>query len=103
MEGFLDIRLKPWLRRLITRAIAIVPALIVALAYGERGVGKLLVLSQVILSLQLSFAVFPLVNFTSCKEKMGQFMNSNMIKYSSYAVAYIIAGLNLYLVFQVFK
>jgi manganese transport protein len=103
MEGFLEIKLKPWLRRLITRSIAIIPALIVAVMYGESGIGKLLVLSQVVLSLQLSFAVFPLVNFTSSKEKMGQFINSAWVKYTAYAVAFTIAGLNLYLVFQVAK
>ena len=65
MEGFLNIRLRPWLRRLITRLIAIVPAVIVIALYGERGTGPLLILSQVILSLQLPFAVFPLVMFTS--------------------------------------
>src|SRR6476619_6390638 len=71
MEGFLNIRLRPWLRRLVTRLIAIVPAVIVTAFYGERGTGQLLILSQVILSLQLSFAVFPLVMFTSDKKKMG--------------------------------
>ena len=75
MEGFLDIKLKPWLRRLITRGIAVVPALIVTILYGEKGTGELLVLSQVILSLQLSFAVVPLVLFTGSKAKMGVFVN----------------------------
>jgi len=101
MEGFLDLKLRPWLRRLITRAIAIVPALIVAIYYGERGVGSLLVFSQVILSLQLSFAVFPLLNFTSSKKKMGVFANSALVKWAAYACAFVIAGLNLYLVMQV--
>ena len=73
MEGFLNIRLRPWLRRLLTRAIAIIPAAIVAILYGESGTAKLLVLSQVILSMQLSFAVFPLVFFTSDRVKMGEF------------------------------
>src|SRR3954471_18418788 len=75
MEGFLNIRLRPWLRRLLTRLIAIVPAIIVAAMYGEKGVGSLLVLSQVVLSLQLSFAVVPLVLFTSQRAKMGKFTN----------------------------
>src|SRR2546430_8009196 len=75
MEGFLNIRLRPWLRRLITRAIAIIPAAIVAILYGESGTAKLLVLSQVVLSMQLSFAVFPLVMFTSDRLKMGEFTN----------------------------
>ena len=74
MEGFLDIRLRPWLRRLITRAIAIVPAVITILVYGDRGSGALLILSQVILSLQLPFAVFPLVAFTSDRKVMGRFV-----------------------------
>ena len=76
MEGFVNIHIRPWLRRLITRFIAIIPAVIVAALYGERGVGDLLVFSQVILSLQLSFAVIPLVQFTSEKAKMGVFTNS---------------------------
>jgi manganese transport protein len=101
MEGFLDLRLRPWLRRLITRAIAIVPAMIVAIKYGEHGIGELLVLSQVILSLQLSFAVFPLLKFTSCKEKMGQFANGRVIKWAAYTCGFVIAGLNIYLVLQV--
>src|SRR5215212_5072906 len=79
MEGFLNIRLRPWLRRLITRLIAIVPAAIVAIFYGASGTAKLLILSQVILSLQLSFAVFPLVRFTSDKVKMGEFVNSPLL------------------------
>ena len=100
MEGFLNIKLKPWLRRLITRLIAIIPALIVAIIYGERGTSDLLVLSQVILSLQLSFAVVPLVSFTSSKMKMGEFANSNLIKYTSWIVAAIIISLNAYLLFD---
>ncbi len=78
MEGFVNIHIRPWLRRLITRFIAIIPAVIVAAIYGERGIGNLLVFSQVILSLQLSFAVIPLVQFTSEKAKMGVFTNSRM-------------------------
>ena len=74
MEGFVNIRLRPWLRRLITRLVAIVPAVIVVSLYGERGTGALLILSQVILSLQLPFAVFPLVSFTSNRRKMGVFV-----------------------------
>ncbi|WP_259015026.1 Nramp family divalent metal transporter [Emticicia fluvialis] len=97
MEGFLNIKLKPWLRRLITRLIAIVPALIVAIIYGERGTSDLLVLSQVILSLQLSFAVVPLVAFTSDKLKMGTFANPNWVKYTAWVVAFIIISLNGYL------
>ena len=100
MEGFLNIRLRPWLRRLITRAIAIVPAVIVAAIYGERGVGQLLVLSQVILSLQLSFAVVPLVLFTSDKIKMGQFVNPRWLSILAWTVTAIIVTLNGYLLLQ---
>ena len=97
MEGFLNIRLKPWLRRLVTRAIAIIPAIIVTILYGERGTGQLLVLSQVILSFQLSFAVVPLVQFTSSKAKMGRFANPLWLNILSWAVAVVIAVLNTYL------
>jgi len=100
MEGFLRIHIRPWLRRLITRFIAIVPAVIVAAIYGERGTGQLLVLSQVILSLQLSFAVVPLVQFTSEKAKMGVFVNSRWMKIAAWTVAVLIAVLNIYLLIQ---
>ena len=103
MEGFLDIRLRPWLRRLITRAIAIVPAAIVASLYGASGTARLLVLSQVILSLQLSFAVFPLVMFTSDRKKMGEFANPVWLKSLAYLVAVVIASLNIWLLFQTFR
>jgi manganese transport protein len=103
MEGFLDIRLRPWLRRLITRAIAIVPAALVAAFFGEGGTAKLLILSQVILSMQLPFAVFPLVQFTSESAKMGEFVNPPWLKWLAYAVAYFIAGLNVWLLVQVFR
>lgn len=102
MEGFLNIRLRPWLRRLITRGIAIVPAVIVAVLYGESGTARLLVLSQVILSMQLSFAVFPLVSFTSDKLKMGELVNPRWLKVTAYAVAFIIAALNIWLLLQIF-
>jgi manganese transport protein len=102
MEGFLNIRLRPWLRRLITRGIAIVPAAIVAILYGESGTARLLVLSQVILSMQLSFAVFPLVRFTSDPIKMGPFVNSRWLKALAYLVATVIAALNGWLLVQVF-
>jgi manganese transport protein len=97
MEGFLDIRLRPWVRRLITRAIAIVPAAIVSIVYGESGTARLLVLSQVILSLQLSFAVFPLVQFTSDRAKMGPFANAAWLKVLAWMVAITIAALNAWL------
>src|SRR5262252_6304353 len=97
MEGFVNIRLRPWLRRLITRLIAIVPAVIVVAMYGERGTGALIVLSQVILSLQLPFAVFPLVRFTSDPGKMGPFVNPAWVKYLAWTIAVIIAALNVYM------
>jgi manganese transport protein len=100
MEGFLNIRIRPWLRRLITRAIAIVPAAITAIFFGEHGTAQLLILSQVILSLQLSFAVFPLVRFTSERAKMGEFVNPPWLKALAYTVAFIIAALNACLLFQ---
>jgi manganese transport protein len=102
MEGFLNIRLRPWMRRLITRAIAIVPAAIVAIVYGESGTAKLLVFSQVILSMQLSFAVFPLVRFTSDRLKMGSFVNPAWLKALAYLVAIVIATLNIWLLIQFF-
>ncbi|MBG8555739.1 Nramp family divalent metal transporter [Hymenobacter sp. BT594] len=102
MEGFLNIRLKPWLRRLVTRSIAVVPALIVTLIYGEKGTGQLLVLSQVILSLQLSFAVVPLVLFTSSRAKMGVFTNGPVVQILAWTVSGIIIALNAYLLFQTF-
>jgi manganese transport protein len=103
MEGFLNIRIRPWLRRLITRLIAIVPAALVAIFYGESGTAKLLILSQVILSLQLSFAVFPLVMFTSDRLKMGQFANAIWVKVLAWTVAIVIASLNAWLLVQMFS
>lgn len=97
MEGFLNIRLKPWVRRLITRLIAIVPALIISIKYGERGTADLLVFSQVILSMQLSFAVVPLVMFTGSKAKMGEFVNKPWLKFVAYIISAIIIILNIYL------
>jgi manganese transport protein len=102
MEGFLDLRLRPWVRRLITRGIAIVPAAITAAYWGESGTARLLVLSQVILSLQLSFAVFPLVRFTSDPVKMGEFANGRGLKALAYLVAFVIASLNIWLLMQTF-
>jgi manganese transport protein len=102
MEGFLNIRLRPWVRRLITRGIAIVPAVITAIMYGEAGTAKLLVLSQVVLSLQLSFAVIPLVRFTSDKAKMGAFVNPLWLKILAYLVAAVIGALNAYLLVRTF-
>jgi manganese transport protein len=102
MEGFINLRLRPWLRRLITRLIAIVPAVVVVVLHGERGTGALLVLSQVILSMQLSFAVFPLVMFTSDRHKMGAFANPWWVNALAWPVAVAIALLNAYLLWQTF-
>ncbi|MGZ5005521.1 MAG: Nramp family divalent metal transporter [Chthoniobacterales bacterium] len=103
MEGFLNIRIRPWLRRLLTRALAIIPAVIVTIMSGERGTAHLLVLSQVVLSLQLSFAVFPLVTFTSSKLKMGEFVNNPLTKSLAWLIALVIASLNAWLLVQTFR
>jgi manganese transport protein len=103
MEGFLNIRLRPWLRRLITRAMAITPAIVVVAFWGQEGTAKLLILSQVVLSMQLSFATFPLVRFTSEKAKMGEFVNARWLSGLAWAVAYLIAALNVWLLVQVFR
>lgn len=100
MEGFISLRLRPWLRRLITRLIAIVPAVIVILIYGDRGTGPLLILSQVVLSLQLPFAVFPLVQFTGQKAKMGAFASPGWVRVLAWTVAAVIAALNAWLLYQ---
>ena len=103
MEGFLDLRIKPWLRRLITRALAIIPAVIVTAISGESGTARLLLLSQVILFMQLSFAVFPLVQFTSDKRKMGEFVNAPWLKILSWTVGVFIALLNIWLLWKVLR
>src|SRR4051812_3156645 len=102
MEGFLNIRLRPWLRRLITRLIAIIPALITVGLYGERGSGALLILSQVVLSLQLPFAVFPLVMFTGDRRKMGDLVAPIWMRALAWPVAIVIAALNVWLLWQTF-
>src|SRR6476469_4655472 len=103
MEGFLNIRLPAWLRRLITRLIAIIPAVIVTAMYGEHGAGALLILSQVILSLQLSFAVVPLVQFTSERAKMGPFANGPVLKWLAWTVAAVIISLHTWLLIGTFR
>ncbi len=103
MEGFLKIRIKPWLRRLITRLLAIIPAITILIIYGASGLTKLLILSQVVLSIQLSFAVFPLVIFTSNKEKMGPFANKLWLKILAYTISIFIATLNIWLVYSLFQ
>ena len=102
MEGFLQFRLPPWVRRLATRLLAMIPALIVIIVYGEKSTGSLLIASQVVLSLQLSFAVIPLVMFTSDRRLMGEFVNPSWLKLLAGAVATIIVGLNAWLLLQTF-
>ena len=102
MEGFLNIRLRPWLRRLITRLIAIVPAIICLAIFGDGATDKLLVLSQVILSMQLPFAVIPLVLFTSERAKMGEFTNKWWVNLLAWATASVIVVLNVKLLADTF-
>jgi manganese transport protein len=102
MEGFLEIRLPAWLRRMVTRLLAIVPAVIVAVMFGASGTARLLVLSQVVLSLQLPFAVVPLVKFTSDRTKMGKFVNPTWLKTAAWTISAIIIALNLKLLWDVF-
>jgi manganese transport protein len=101
MEGFLRIRIKPWVRRLITRCIAIVPALMIVSATGGRDTVQLLVISQVVLSMQLPFAIFPLMILTSDKAKMGAFANGPVVKVVGYSICAVIASLNVYLLWSV--
>jgi manganese transport protein len=101
MEGFINIRLRPWLRRLITRLVAIVPALIVVIFYGERGTDSLLILSQVILSFQLPFAVVPLILFTSNRKLMGPFVNPRWLTSLAWGSAAVIIGLNAWLLYWI--
>jgi len=103
MEGFLNIRLRPWLRRLITRSLAIVPSVIVILIYGEKGTTELLIFSQVILSMQLPFAIFPLVQFTSDRSKMREFANPSWVKWLAWVVGILIALLNAWLLAETFN
>ncbi len=100
MEGFIHIRVSPWLRRLITRGLAIIPTVIVVAVTGEQGTEKLLILSQVILSLQLSFAVIPLVLFTGSRKRMGEFVNGRWLQTLAWATAILIAALNAWLLIQ---
>lgn len=103
MEGFIELKLPAWQRRLITRLLAIIPTVIVTVLYGSHGTARLLILSQVVLSMQLSFAVFPLVMFTSDRKRMGEFVNKPWLRVSSWAVAIVIAGLNGWLLVQIFS
>ena len=101
MEGFLDLRVRPWLRRLITRTLAVIPAVFTIWIAGERGTYKLLLLSQVILSMQLPFAVIPLIRFTGDRGRMGEFANRAWVKALAWACAFLILILNFWLVLQV--
>jgi len=98
MEGFLEIRLPPWARRLITRLLAIIPAIFATIYFGESGAAKLLVLSQVVLSLQLPFAIVPLVKFTSDHTKMGEFVNAKWLTALAWTVTLLIIALNIKLI-----
>ncbi|ADV49076.1 Manganese transport protein mntH [Cellulophaga algicola DSM 14237] len=100
MEGYLNLRIQPWVRRIVTRIIAIVPALFTVIYYGERATGELLILSQVVLSLQLGFAIIPLIHFVSDKEKMGDFAIGTLTKIASWVVALVIVILNAKLVYD---
>jgi len=102
MEGFINFRMRPWVRRLLTRLLAIIPAVIVIGVYGESRTTDLLVASQVVLSMQLGFAVWPLLRFTGSRAKMGRFVNPPTIKVLGYATALIIIGLNVKLLFDTF-
>jgi len=100
MEGFIHLKLSPWLRRLITRSLAIIPTIIVVAITGEQGTEKLLILSQVILSLQLSFAVIPLVIFTGSRKKMGEFVNAPWLQGLAWFTAALIVVLNAWLLIE---
>ncbi len=100
MEGHLNLRIQPWVRRLITRMLAIIPALFTVIYFGESGTGKLLVLSQVVLSLQLGFAIIPLIHFVSSKKLMGEFSIKLPLQIAAWLITIVIVGLNAKLVFD---
>jgi manganese transport protein len=100
LEGFTRFRMRPWLRRMVSRLIAIVPAVIVIAIFGDKGLTNLMIWSQVLLSAQLTFAIVPLIQFTSDKEKMGPFANGFGVKILGWATAVIIACLNAYLIYR---
>ena len=102
MEGFLHLRLKPWARRLLTRSVAVVPVIIVAAYFGDHGTSRLLVFSQVVLSMQLPFAVIPLVHFVSSQRLMGAFTLPRWAAGLAWLVAGVIVALNLLLLREVF-
>jgi manganese transport protein len=96
MQGFLDLRLEPWLRNLLTRCLAIIPSLIVALIGGSAGAGKLIIIASMILSFELPFALVPLLKFTSCKTKMGSHVNPMAITALTWVIGGLIMGINIY-------
>jgi manganese transport protein len=98
MEGFLNIRMRPWLRRLLTRTLAIIPAAITVYVAGEHGTYNLLILSQIILSMQLPFAVIPLIHFTNSRQRMGEFANRGSVKVLAWLAAAVILALNVWLI-----
>jgi manganese transport protein len=102
MEGFLDLKIPCWLRRLITRGLAIIPALVGIIYFGEQSLGQMLVLSQVVLSLQLPFAVFPLILFTGNRQMMGPLVNPSWVKGLAWLVGLMIAGVNIWLLGKLF-
>jgi len=103
MEGFLQMKLKPWVRRMVTRGLAILPAAAVTIWFGDKGTSELLILTQVVLSLQLSFAVFPLVIFTADRRKMGALVAPRWLTAIAYVIAFLIAGLNVKLILDAFQ
>jgi manganese transport protein len=103
MEGFVHISIAPWIRRLITRLLAIVPAIVVIAIAGEGATTRLLLVSQVVLSMQLSFAVIPLVQFTGNASIMGEFVNAAWVRLVGWLMAIVIAGLNLWLLVVQFR
>ena len=103
MEGFLNFRMRPWLRRLITRSLAVIPAAITIWVAGEKATYQLLILSQVILSLQLPFAVIPLIQFTSNRKKMGEFANSRLTQVIAWVMAAAILFFNAELLWLIFR
>ncbi|XP_030967776.1 metal transporter Nramp6-like isoform X2 [Quercus lobata] len=96
MQGFLDLRLQPWIRNLLTRSLAIVPSLIVALIGGSAGAGKLIIIASMILSFELPFALIPLLKFTSSKTKMGEHANSTLIAVATWIIGSLIMTINIY-------
>ena len=103
MEGFINLRLPPWARRLITRGLAIVPAMIVILLYGSEGIGELLILSQVVLSFQLPFAIVPLVMFTASRAKMGALVAPQWLTWTCWLIAAVIIVLNANLLWTIYQ